>query len=87
MLKDPHALVIPDGTEVIRYKQYEETDYERVFIPKGVTEIKSGAFSECESLKEVVFEEGSMLKTIGNWVFDGCSNLAKINLPEGLKSI
>ena len=50
-------------------------------------EIKTCTFYQCKNLQEVVFEEGSKLKTIGNWVFDGCSNLAKINLPEGLNSI
>ena len=87
MLNDPHALVVPDGTEVIEYKQYEKTGYERVFIPKSVMEIQGWAFSGCESLREVVFEEGSKLKTIRDRVFRSCSNLATINLPEGLKSI
>ena len=87
MLEDPHALVVPDGTEVITSSQYEETEYERVFIPKSVVEIKFGAFNDCKSLREVVFEEGSELKAIGEHAFNGCSSLVKINLPEGLKII
>lgn len=39
MLNDPHALVVPDGTEEITWSQYKERDYRRVFIPKSVTEI------------------------------------------------
>ena len=47
MLDDSHALVVPDGTEVIISSQYEKTDYERVFVPKSVTTIKYSAFEGC----------------------------------------
>ena len=87
MLQDLRALVVPDGTETIEENQYKGKDYERVFIPKSVTEIRHHAFSECENLKVVVFEEGSMLKTIGEDAFNACRNLAEINLPKGLESI
>ena len=64
MLKDPRALVIPDGTETVEESQYKGTDYERVFIPKSVTIIEEYAFSDCEKLREVVFEEGSKLEKL-----------------------
>ena len=44
MLKDPHALVMPDGTEVIKNGEYMGKDYERVFIPKSVIKIEDYAF-------------------------------------------
>ena len=47
-------LVIPSGTEVVCTEQYKGKNYERVFIPKSVEEIKSSAFEECKNLKEVV---------------------------------
>lgn len=59
----------------------------RVFIPKSVQEIQESAFFECESLREVVFEEGSMLKSIEKLAFWNCILLEKINLPEGLERI
>ena len=62
---NPRALVIPDGTEVIKTNQYRKANYEQVFIPKSVTEIKLGAFDSCKNLREVVFEEGSKLRIIG----------------------
>ena len=48
MLQDPHALVIPGGTEVINEKEYKNKDYERVFIPKSVVEVGSYAFDCCK---------------------------------------
>lgn len=38
-------------------------------------------------MKEIVFEEGSKLKTVKEYAFNECSYIEKINLPEGLKSI
>lgn len=69
MLNDPHALVIPDGTETIEESQYIGKDCERVFIPKIVTEIGNNAFEDCRNLKEVVFEEESKLEKIGQDCF------------------
>ena len=60
---------------------------ERIVIPKGVTKIEHSAFKNCENLKEVVFEEGSRLRTLGESAFWRCNSLAKISLPEGLKSV
>ena len=51
MLNDPHALVVPDGTEIIEESQYKGKDYERVFIPKSVTIIKEHLFEDCKNLK------------------------------------
>ena len=38
-------------------------------------------------MKEVVFEEGSKLRTIGEDAFYGCRSLEKICLPTKLTSI
>lgn len=35
----------------------------------------------------MVFEDWNPIKTIGKQAFCWCSNLAEINLPEGLKGI
>ena len=63
------------------------TRIERIVIPKGVIKIECNAFKDCENLKEVVFEEESRLRTLMESAFWRCNSLAKISLPEGLKSI
>lgn len=87
MLNDQHTLVVPDGTNVICNGRYREKDIERVFIPRSVREIKKNAFCNCKDLREVIFEEGSTLKTIGQEAFRGCINLTRAVLPEGLEKI
>lgn len=58
-----------------------------MIIPKSVVEIHNSAFLNCDRLEEVVFVEGSVLKTIGEYAFSGCSMLEKISFPEGLEII
>ena len=60
---------------------------ENIIIPKNVSEIQARAFENCRNLKEVIFEKGNKLETVGEEVFRYCKSLAEIRLPEGLKSI
>lgn len=59
----------------------------KVYIPNTVKTIASGAFSYCETLSEVVFEDNSNLETILDSAFIGCISLETIDLPESLKHI
>ena len=53
----------------------------------SVKEICVDAFCRCESLREVVFVEGSKLKVIGREAFDRCSSLRNIQLPDCVEEI
>ena len=59
---------------------------ETVWIPKAVTFIDQGGFTDC-AVSQVIFEEGSALQSIGNDCFKGCPNLTSIEFPESLTSI
>lgn len=61
-------------------------DLESVIIPKTVTEIEYGTFSNCMNLSQVLFENGSKLKTIGASAFSGCG-IAKIQIPNNVTQI
>ena len=69
ILGDPRYLVVPDGTEVICEGCYKGKDMERVFVPKSVRETQDSAFEDCKNLREVIFEEESKLKKIGERAF------------------
>ena len=87
MPSDLIYLVVPDGTEVICKQCYKEKAIKRVLIPKCVREIQEGAFEDCKNLREVIFEEGSMLKQIECGAFQNCGYLRNILLPDGLEEI
>ena len=56
-----------------------------IILPDSLTEIGSGAFSECNNLTNIAFPKN--LKYIGDQVFSYCSNLPYIYLPDGLEKI
>ena len=57
-------------------------------IPRGVQRIGDNAFEHCESMRFVKFNDlDCNLKTIGAQAFARCSNLCKMKLPKGLKTI
>ncbi len=53
----------------------------------AVTSIEGHAFKNCTNLKTVTFSEGSQIRSIGDFAFDGCSSLTSIDLPAGVTSI
>lgn len=56
-------------------------------IPKGVTNIKTGAFDGCSSMKTVTFEAPAQVTTISEGAFQGASALERIELPESVTTI
>ena len=62
-----------------------------VEIPKSVITLGKQAFSMPSegnaSLAEVTFEEGSQLKTIGDYAFSSCKQLTTIEIPENVTKI
>lgn len=58
----------------------------RVQIQRGITNVGSCAFANCQSLQEVIFE-GSDLENIGWGAFLNCSHLRNISLPVELRNI
>lgn len=73
--------------EKIGAGSFHDTLISNLTIPKSVTEIQEGAFSNCQRLRKVSFEEESKVKTIEEYVFFGCINLTEVSLPKGLESI
>lgn len=71
---------------------FENLEAEEIMIPYFITSIGQNAFN-CRSfdrkykLRKVIFQEGSMLKYIGEAAFLGCQHLKEINLPESLTEI
>jgi hypothetical protein len=74
-------------------KMFYKSGITGLTIPSKVERIGYAAFSECVNLKTVTFSENSELKKIdsatyfGEGVFEGCTSITKIELPEKLEVI
>ena len=76
------VLSIPNNVTQIGDKAFSNNKYiEKVIVNSECKKIGAGAFSHCSNLKEVVFEDDSKLKTIGEDAFFGCQ-LKKIDIPD-----
>jgi len=79
---------IPDGTESIPERAFRLCDtLKAVNIPASVQNVGSYSFSYNDNLETVIFEEGSLLKVIGDRVFSNCDKLKMITLPANLEEI
>ena len=58
-----------------------------IWIPNSVNIIEDSAFSYCQNLENVTFEENSLLTTIGNEAFANCKALVNCCIPQGVMAI
>lgn len=65
---------------------FDTDDIEKVIIPSSVRVLRERAFILCEFLREVVFEPGSRLETIGADCFSECG-LVKVVIPRSVREI
>lgn len=56
-------------------------------IPFNITKIDSSVFCNCVGLKNVIFDENSMLTNINEDAFGYCFNLTNIEIPSGVVDI
>ena len=83
------TVVIPEtheGLPVTRIggRAFCKSKITSVVIPASVRTIDHQAFKGCEHLENVTFAENSELWKIGNAVFEGCTGLKDLYLPDGL---
>ena len=76
---------IADSVKEIAPGTFKGMEIKSITIPESIEIIGDEAFAECESLREVVFEDG--LTSIGNKAFYGCKALEEVTLPDSLTMI
>ncbi len=75
------SVIIPDRVFAIGNSAFGHcNDLRSVDIGESVVYIGKMAFSECPSLNEVTFRS-TIIGSIGTYVFKGCKNLKRINVP------
>ncbi len=77
------SLQLPTNVKHLGELMISGTKIASIVIPKGV-ETGSGALSGCETLKEVIFEEG--MEVIPSSIANG-NYIEKVVIPEGIKEI
>ena len=71
----------------IEYTAFKDNDIiEYIYIPNTITTLKFSAFENCTNLKEVIFEEGSQLTSIGVAAFKN-TDLISITIPSSVEEI
>lgn len=81
-------LYISNNLSIIPSMFFNNNDnIKKVIIPKNVTYIGKRAFSFCNNMEEVIFEEGSKCRYICEECFDFCTKLKKINIPDSIEYI
>ncbi|MBQ9774251.1 MAG: leucine-rich repeat domain-containing protein, partial [Clostridia bacterium] len=83
------SVTIKEGTVGIAEKAFGgyDSSFTSVTIPSSVKYICREAFSELQTLENVVFEEGSTLHAISPYAFQNCINLKNVALPESITEI
>ena len=72
-----------DGMTLIQYSNGKKDN--EFIIPKGVTNIGSGAFYFCRNLTNIIIPES--VTSIGDSAFYRCDNLTNITIPDSVTSI
>ena len=78
-------VVLNDGLEYIDGEAFRRIPIESIVIPGSVQNIDYNAFSDCQNLAYVYFENG--VKSIGWGSFSNCASLKNIVIPESVDSI
>ena len=81
------SVILPNTLTVIGKQALGNTSLVSISIPASVESIEDMAFYGCNSLKNVTFEKGSQLKTIGTFAFASCTSLISIEIPASVKTI
>lgn len=85
------TLVIPpevEGCPLVRIEVaalQNISSLREVTVPKSVHEVEDWAFSYCDMLEKVHFDEG--IQSIGADAFSGCTSLKQVNLPASITYI
>lgn len=59
----------------------------KVVFPHNLERIGAQCYRECSNLKVAEFEKNSKCKVISEGIFDSCTKLERVCLPEAVKSI
>lgn len=81
-------ITIPEGvTEIGDYAFAKCSSLQTMTIPASVTTMGTGVFHNCTSLSKVTFAEGSSLDVISGGMFQDCTALKNVQIPDSVTNI
>ena len=83
------SLIFEEGSnlEIIGEKAFCYSGIQTIILPPSVRVIEEGAFSYCQVLESISFENGTHLERIEKDAFRGCYQLDSISIPLSVKFI
>ena len=79
---------LPSNLEYLGSNAFQNTHLLSVTLPLSLEVINKGTFENCEYLETVTFTgENSILETIDESAFSGCSSLSSVTIPSTVKTI
>lgn len=80
---------IPEGTETISYRAFDESLITEVIIPDSVSSIEEEAFLNCHQLRRIKFNNSiyDYESFCGAGIFSCCEHLEEVEFPSGIQSI
>lgn len=73
------ALILQNNITEL-YGIYGGSQISKIFLPNSITKIQTGAFSDCDNLKNIDFPNN--LTTLGGSVFESCDGLEYAIMPK-----
>lgn len=72
---------VPSYVDTICYGAFKDNNYIKKIILSNIILIEDNAFSRCENLSEIVFNNSGVIIHAG--AFCDCSSLKEIKIPSG----
>ena len=81
------SLILPSSVINLGYGTFESTGLTTITIPNSVKIVGNNLFYNCKNLTSIIFEEGSQLTNISQYMFYDCKKLTSITIPASVTSI
>ena len=81
------SIRLPSGLlEISDYTFNRCENLRGIFLPNKIKNIGIGAFQNCLMLKNIAFEQNSVLESVGDYAFSNCSSLENVAIPNTVKT-
>lgn len=90
MINENHELLnflLSQGPPEIDSYLYKDSKITTITIPSSIKTIDRAAFSGCNKLSQIIFENPSSLISIKEYAFRECRSITNITLPHSVVSI